>query len=816
MRAFVLALGLFAAATGPAHSQSLSAEQIRNILASRPDLSEAIRRQIQASGLTADQVRSRLSATGYPASLLDPYLSTPPQGISVPLNEQVVAASSALGFLPGETPATTDTIPLAAPPSGAQVRFGMEVFKRATSQFQPSLAGPVDPSYRLGPGDALALILTGEVELTHQLEVSREGFIVIPQVGQLFVAGLNMSQLENLLYERLGRVYSSVRRGAGAATRFQVTVTRLRVNQVYVIGDVAHPGSYQIPAVGTVLTALYAAGGPTVNGSFRSVQVRRGSGGNGVGGGGPRTVGELDLYDYLIRGDNSRDIRLENGDVVFVPVRGSIVRVTGRVVRPAEYELKPGETLRELIASAGGFEATALQRRVQIDRILPPAQRQPGGRDRVVLDLGPEQFADGTVPRFALEPGDEVRVFEIAGRRRNQIVVRGAVWNEGPVGFVPGMRLEEAIRLAGGPKPDVYLDQILVSRLQPDSTRIQLRGAFADSVGAIRDNFPLQEDDEITVFARTTFRPARYVTVAGAVKRPGSVPFREGMTLRDAVLLAEGLTEDALLTEAEIARIPEDRSGGGLATTTRVPLDSTYLFDRGPNGEYLGPPGLAAQARGAPEVALEPYDNILVFRQPEWELHRTVRIEGQIQFPGTYALRTRTERLSDMIGRAGGLNREAYPAGIRFVRRSISQGRIGIDLPAVLRNPSHRDNLVLTAGDSIVIPEYIPVVRVEGAVNSPMAVAYVPGRDIDFYVASAGGYSRMGDKGKAFVTQANGKVESVKRRFLFEDTIPEPSPGAVVFVPQRDPSDKKDFVGLAASIAQILASTVAIIVVATR
>jgi protein involved in polysaccharide export with SLBB domain len=624
-------------------------------------------------------------------------------------------------------------------------------------------------------------------------------------VGQLYVANLTMSQLEDLLYARLGRVYSGVRRGGGS-TRFSITVARLRTIQVFVTGDVARPGSVVISASGTALTALYAGGGPTERGSFRKVEIRRAG----------KLVDSLDLYDYLLHGDNSHDVRLENGDVLFVPVHGTQVKVAGEVVRPAVYELKPGETLRELLAGAGGFSPNALRRRVQVDRILPPAQREPGGRDRVVLDLASDQFVDGLGPPFPMAAGDSVTVLAVASRRRDAVQVLGDVWTPGVIGLSPGMKIADAVRLAGGPKPDAYLGQVLVSRLRSDSTRIQLRAQFRDSSGAVSGDFPLLEDDEIKVFSRYAFQPLRYVAVTGAVGKPGRVPYREGLTLRDALLEVNGLTEDALLTEAEIARLPGDsgRAAGAVAVSFRVPLDSTYLFARVSGGQYLGPPGVPAPAGGAPEVILQAYDNVLVLRQPHWELQRTVSILGQVRYPGRYSLLTRTDRLVDLIQRAGGITREAYPEGIKFFRTIDRGGRVGVDLPRALANPSSRDNVILSGGDSVVVPEYIPVVYVEGAVNSPVSVTYVGGRGLDYYVAAAGGYSRKADKNRAYVTQPNGKVESVKSRFWFiPDTKPRPMAGGAIFVPERDPADRRDWLVAATSLAQLIASLATTILV---
>ena len=799
-------LALIGAAT-PAFAQQPTPERAQAILANRPDLNGAIRQRITESRLTPDQIRQRLRAAGYPGDLLDPYLDAAATPTGTP-GDDVYAAVRQLGMAEAGAPAASVTVRAAPPTQGPGLRrFGADVFGDSTTQFQPALSGPVDRSYRLGPGDNLVLILSGEVEASHTLDVNREGFVVIPQVGQVFVSGLTMDQLETVLDKRLARVYSGIGRSEGARTRYHVTVARLRTNQIFVIGDVVRPGSYQISSAGTVLTALYAARGPSATGSFRQIAVRRGG----------KTVKTFDLYDYLLRGDNASDLRLESGDVIFVPVHGPLIELDGPVVRPAIYELAPRETLRDLVTAAGGFEPGAQLRRIQINRILPPSARTESGRERVVIDLGPDQFGQGAPPPFPLEPGDRVTVFGVPERRRTYVTVRGNVWQEGEVGYTAGMRLSEALRMAGGVKPDVYLDQVLISRLNRDSTRTQLRASLGDSTGRVVADLPLNEDDEIIVFSRTTFRPLRYVVVTGAVKKAGRIPYHEGMTLRDAVLLADGLTEDALLTEAEVARLPADRGDGALATTLRTQLDSTYVFDRGRSGRYQGPPGIPAPAGGAPEFMLVAYDNVLIFRQPDWELQRTVAMGGQVKYPGRYALKNRTERLSDVLLRAGGLTREAYPGGVQFIRGQDGLGRIGIDLPAVLRDPRNTDNLIMQSGDSVFVPEYSPVVRVAGAVNAPASVSYVEGKGLDYYIESAGGYARLADKGRTYVTQPDGHLESVKRRVILADGKPTPRPGAVVIVPAKDPNEKKDFPAIFGAVAQVVAGAVTVIVLlATR
>ncbi len=840
-------------------------DQARDALQNQPQVVARLRQRLLESGLTPDQVRARLRASGYPEDLLDEYLMGADTTRRVRPGPRTLEAVQSLGILSEQE---TDSLRiqdsvLAVSDSLQQVLdslkfvradsaradsladslsvlqghglklFGLETFRRTSTRFQPMQSGPVDENYRLGSGDVLVLILTGDVEESYTLSVTREGFIVIPQVGQVYVANLTMGQLEDQLYNRLRRVYSGVRRSPNATAKFQVSLAKLRNIQVFVIGDVVRPGAYQISASGTVLSALYAAGGPSSNGSFRKVQVRRGE----------KLVSDIDVYDYLLHGINDSETRLQNGDVVFVPVHSGFVKIAGEVTRPAVYEMLPQETLRDLIDFAGGFGPAAYQTRVRIHRILPSESRSGGTRARVVVDVAPEQMAGGTVPAVPMSAGDSVTVLSVADRLRGYVTVSGNVWVEGQVGFRPGMKLSEAIKLAGGPKPDVYLDRILVSRTNDDSSRIQLRSAFADTTGKVRNDLTLQEMDEIRIFSRSAFLPTRYVTVTGAVHRPGRVPFREGMTMRDLVLLAEGVTEDADLREAEIARRTQTSDPGSLAQTIRVRLDSTALASGGTDGVPLAPPH-AGGAAGVPDMALQPYDNVLIMRRPGWETQRLVYLTGQVKHPGRYALRTKTERLRDLITRAGGLTNEAYAGGIQFYR-SYQQGfqpsddqpprldqppepsrdtlprgyneRVGIDLPRVLKDAEARDNVILAGGDSVHIPEYNPIIMVQGAVNSPGAVPYNPGKSLDWYVDAAGGYTQLSDSKHSYVTHANGKRQGVNRRAILPDIVPRPEPGSVVFVPAKRVQDQpSNTVGVIATIAQLMAALVTVVVVAKQ
>jgi hypothetical protein len=270
------------------------------------------------------------------------------------------------------------------------------------------------------------------------------------------------------------------------------------------------------------------------------------------------------------------------------------------------------------------------------------------------------------------------------------------------------------------------------------------------------------------------------------------------------------MLEGASLTDAEIASLPENRAAGVTAVTRTVPLDSTYLFERGSNGRFGGPPGQIVPTTRAPEVVLQPYDAVLIKRLPEFQLQQTVTIQGEVKYPGDYSLVTKTERLADVLKRAGGLTSSAYPGGIVFIRKRDDVGRIGLDLPAVLRDERNIDNLQLVDGDSVFIPKFTQVVVVRGAVHSQVGVAYVDGADLDYYIRSAGGETSKGDRGRAYVTQPNGKVDATQREFLFWHHRPHPQPGSTVVVPDRDAGDRRDWLGIATAATSILGSLVAL------
>ncbi len=836
--ALILALAIVAR---PVLAQQLPAgmtpEQAAALLQQNPQAAAQVQAQLQASGMSPDEVRARLTAAGLPTRTLDQYLMNDSVPNLIP-TAQTLQAMNAIGLGSSMRQDSTllgvdstsvryfrdslriDSIiraELMDRVSGKLKVFGLESFRRPTSQFVALSSGPAGETYRLGPGDVIALFITGEIEVAYPIEVSREGAIFIPDIGQVFVSNLSLGQVRDLLYTRLGRVYSGISRRPDARTRFSIEVTRIRAVSVRVLGEVARPGAYQVGANGSVLSALYEAGGPTERGTFRSVRILRGA----------DTLGSVDLYSYLLTGVIPSEIRLDGGDAVYVPPRGTQVRIAGEVVRPAAYELKASEGLRELIGIAGGLTPQAAAFNVTIARTLPVAQRTTPGRERTVLTVNIGSALAVSAPLIPLFPDDSVTVFAIRSGRTRAVNIAGSVWQPATYRLEDGMRLWDLIRVSGGLRPETYAGRAQIVRSLPDSTR-RMYGVPLDSL--LPDANPvLSELDQVTIYPRTDFRPERYIGVFGAVRKPGYVAFSDSITLRDAVLLAGGTTEDAYLAQAEVSRARMGGTSDSVAVTHKVPLDSSYVGDA--TGYMRRPVG----ASTAPIVSLEPYDHVYIRRQPGLEGQRTVYLTGEVAFPGKYTLLSKTEKLSDLIRRAGGLSPRSYATGIRFYRRgyvasaaglqtpdqtpglgaiqgpSGGVSRIGVDLDRVLRDPGHRDNLVLADGDSISIPEFIPVVMVQGGVNAPTSVTYVPGQGIEYYVNAAGGYARLADKKGTFVQQPNGIIQKKG----------DPGPGAVVTVPVRDaPAPSQlllvlpSILGLVGALAT--AATTVIVVALTR
>ena len=723
---------LFCVAAGLATAPGASAQtpdQILRVLEEDPAL---VRQMLLQSALSEAEVRAQLRASGMPEGSLDVFFSDDPIDAATAFDADALRALETLG-LPIETADGLEVVPVftglragtARPPiliNGLPI-FGLDVFTRASTQFQPLLVGPVPDDYVLGPDDEIVLILTGDVESAEELVVTREGFVVVENVGRVNLVNLTMGEARVLFRDRLANSYSGIERGTLSVS---VTLTRLRTIQIYVTGEIAQSGAYQMASVATVTNALYAAGGPTQLASLRDIRVRRRSG---------EDV-SLDLYPYLLNGDVSGDVILRQGDVVFVPLRGPRVQLHGSVVRPAHYELDANSDLSDVLNTSGGFAPGANRQRVTIHRVVRPSDRGPGSSDRIAIDLALKPSEDPSEPRH-------------------------------------------------------------------------LGGVIIPPIG-------LQDGDSIVVDYVLDLRDSYYVSIVGMVAVPDTVPWREGMTIRDLLLMARGPSVGADLREAQVSRLPDERGLGELADALMVPLDSSYLSQRAPDGRYVGPPGVPFPPAGSsPEFILEPFDQVLILRQPEFVMPQSVKITGEVSVPGEYTLLTKNDRVTDLVTRAQGILDTGYLEGARLFRTQEGLGRINVDFTSALGDPSNEANILLQPGDSLHIPEYSPTVVVEGAVNSPVTVLYREGENFDFYLANAGGWRSDADKGRVSVRFASGLAQT-RSKFLFWSSYPTPGPGSVVTVPAKALQIPVDVIGLTSSLVAILGSLTTVIVVLVR
>jgi protein involved in polysaccharide export with SLBB domain len=727
---------------------------------------EQLRQAIEQSGMTPEQVQQRLNEAGVSGRAPDADAGA----AAVTAADTVVTGeetgTGAMAKEPAPLPSDTLSLTMGMEP------FGAEIFRYSPTTFEPLTYGPVGPDYVIGRGDELVLTLWGGDQLILSLPVNREGQVTLPEAGQVDVNGLTLEGARVRLRAALATVYSGLRpAGQRSSTFLSVSLGKLRSIQVFILGQVVRPGGYTVSSVSRVLNALYAAGGPSRSGSMRDVRVLRGG----------QVVGAVDLYDVILRGDTSKEARLEDGDVIFVPPAGRRVALQGPVRRPGLFELRPGEHLRALLEMAGGVLATADVERAQIDRVVPPAYRDSlRGQDRIAVDVPLNQVMSDSTRDLDLEDADRMSVFPITGSRMNTVTFRGrGALKPGAYEYQRGMSLKDLVERAGGLTPDAYSARAQIVRTAPDRTRSALRVNLAAALAGDPDeNITLEPLDEVTVATRWDMEERGRVTVLGLVRKPGEYELLEGMTLADLLFRAGGLTDEAFPLRAEVSRV-----------------DS--LSETDPTGADTFSVALARDFAQMPQVTaitLRRRDAVYVRRDPRWREQDYVVLSGELRFPGTYALSRRDERVADLVRRAGGLTELAYPRGAVFKRAGI--GRIGLDLPEALKKPRSVSNLTLERRDTLTIPRYQPVVTIEGAVQRPGATLYKSGQGLGYYITQASGFRRDADRRALVVVLANGDVRRKAR----------PDPGSRILVPARSDSLRKDTLKDVASLLSIVAS----------
>jgi len=650
-------------------------------------------------------------------------------------------------------------------------QFGYSLFTEGPRDFMPETEIPVPPEYVIGPGDELQIQYYGSRNDSMSLIVDREGMIELPDVGPISLAGLSFMQAKAELSQKIRKSLIGV--------TASITMGRLRSIRVFVLGDARRPGSYLVSGLSTMTNALFLAGGVSKKGSLRHILLKRDG----------KTIRDLDLYDFLLRGNSSGDLRLMPGDVIFIPPIGRTVAVAGEAVRPAIYELRGEKTVQDIIRLAGGLMPSADTAHVQVDRLDPS-----DGRTILDIRLGKKSLS--------VHNGDLVVVYPRPAEHHHVVTLLGQVKRPGAYGFKQGMRLGDLIHGREDLKKDAFLDYVLIQRTNPKDRTLQVIRAPLASWLERHDpkgNVPLQDEDKVIVLAKSAIQPIESVNIAGEVVSPGTYPLSEGMRVVDLVLAAGGVTDRAYLRDAEVTRYVVANGERRNVQHLRIDLAAALAGDQRSN------------------ILLKPDDVVTVRRISNWRSAEHVTISGEVRFPGVYPIEE-GERLSSVLERAGGFTDKAYLDAAVFIRETIrrdqqqkleemakqmeneiarlegqtatlsnpelaakrqatvarakemlaklqkakASGRLVIQLRDIEQLKGSEFDVSLRDGDSLYIPQRPSEVLVMGQVYNNTALIYQKHLEVDDYIDRAGGLTRFADEDRIYVVHANGVVEPVR------------------------------------------------------
>lgn len=676
--------------------------------------------------------------------------------------------------------------------------FGHDLFTIGALTFEPNLSIATPDNYVLGPGDEVIVDVWGDSQMTIKATVSPDGKIFISNVGPVTLAGLTIAEASSRIRGALMSIYEGL---ADGSVQMKLSLGSIRSIQVNVTGEVTASGTYTLPSLATLFHALHVAGGVSDLGTLRSVKIYRGG----------QLFSDVDVYDYILNGNSSRDIALRDGDLISVSPYGKLVEITGNVKRPMFYEMKGGETVADLIRFAGDFAGEANRNRVSVTR------RQGGKYDSFTVDSA--DFGN-----FALEDGDVVSVGGSIDRYENRVGIEGAVYRPGYYAIDNSMKtLKQLIERADGLREDAFMPRAILYREKPDwSLEVKSVDLAKLMSGEIAD-ITLRPNDQFVVAAESGMRENYTVSVLGSVSRPDTYPYAENMTVEDLLVAAGGLLESASTANVAITRRIKDPKSlnvsDQLFETFTVNVNDSLSVDDGK------------------EFVLEPFDQVYVRRSPVYITQSSVTVTGEVAFGGNYPLSHRNMRISEVISAAGNVTPGAFVEGAYLLRRMTEEERIqnqalhdmitaqansgsrdslnmagveiqsvypvGINLEAALNNPGSDADIVLRDGDVISVPLYNGAVRVMGAVLYPNSVTFTEGKKLKYYVDAAGGFDTRARKNKTFVIYMNGMVAAGKSA--------EIRPGCIVIVPsknQTNPISWAEAVGLLSSTA----STAAVII----
>ena len=648
--------------------------------------------------------------------------------------------------------------------------FGRDIFNNKDLTFEPNMNIATPQNYRLGPGDAVIIDIYGASQKTVQSTVSPDGEVTIEGFGPVQVSGLTVAQANARLRSTLGSRYSS--------SKIKLTVGQTRTIMVNVMGEVKAPGTYTLSAFATVFHALYMAGGTNELGTLRNIKVYRNS----------KLVSNVDIYDYILNGKLTGNVRLADNDVIVVGPYDCLVNITGKVKRPMYYEMKPNESIASLLKYAGNFTGDAYKKAVRVNRKT--------GKEYSVFNVGEFDFSS-----FHIADGDSVSVDSVYPRYANTVELKGAVFRPGMYNLGEQVNsVRSLIEHADGLLESAFTGRAVIHRMKEDRTL----EVVSVNLGAVLDgsaaDVPLKENDVLLVATKQEMMTERTITIRGEVQFPGVYKYADNETLEDFVVQAGGLTDKASTINVSVSRRVNDAKA--LRPDSIIARNYTLALKDG------------LIADGTPGFVLMPFDEVYVTKSPAYVEQQNVSVEGEVLFPGTYSLTKRNLRVSDLFKKSGGSNDLAYLKGARLMRRaneaeklrmqavlkmqkeeqqknllelaassnngsSVQQAAegakkaniakfevpneypVGIDLVEAIKNPGSDADIVLREGDRLIVPQYNGTVKINGAVMYSNTVAYEKGKSVAYYVDQAGGFASDAVKRRAYIIYMNGKVAKV-------------------------------------------------------
>ena len=686
---------------------------------------------------------------------------------------------------------------------GKQVAvFGRNIFTDRNLSFEPNLDIPTPENYVLGPGDELIIDVWGTSENTVREIISPEGTIHVAGIGPIFLDGMSIQDAERSLRREFSKIYAAI---SGKSVHIKLSLGGIRTIMINVMGEVQVPGTYRLSAFASVFHALYRAGGVSGIGSLRDIRVVRGG----------KEVACIDVYDYIMKGKLTDDIRLSEGDVILIPPYENLVSISGKVKRPMAYEMKKGETITTLLSYAGGFTGDAYRDAIRLFRL--------NGKEKQIYNVGQDDYQS-----FVLTDGDELSVEAVLQRFSNKVEVRGAVYRAGVYQLDDSITgtVRQLISRAEGLRGDAFLNRALLRREHEDLTHemipVDLKRMMAGAVSDLR----LQKNDVLYISSVKDIEKEGTLSIYGDIRNPGDFPYVKNTSIQDLIVKAGGLLESASMVRIDVSRRIRDPKSISSSTV----IGKSFAVEL-KNGLVMG------EDKG---FELEPYDIVFIRRSPGYRKQANVTVEGEVAFTGNYTLIQSNERLSSLIARAGGLSKEAYVKGARLIRRmtademrqkkdvlrlsvrgsekasvspvtleASSTYPVGIELEKALVNPGSDEDMVLREGDVLFVPKYVSTVTINGAVMYPNTILYQKGSSLSYYIEQAGGFGNRALKRRVYVIYMNGMVSRLKRR-----TGNASEPGCEIIVPSKKGRKKTvaaDVTGMNTSIASIAAMVAAMV-----